>query len=213
MSPEPTLALVTEPQSAAPATASEVARLEHHLREVTLKFSDLKLQRDQLVAQQVAAPPSEAGRFNSDIARVNHEYVASALERDATQSALEQARGTRPAIATTQPAQTPPLGRQQLEFGLLGAFFLLLPLSLAFARRLWMRSSLMATRTLPEGNVVELQRLQQAVESIALEVERIGEGQRFTTRLLVEHRAEAVPRHDPPAMAPVRREVGSITPH
>lgn len=33
-------------------------------------------------------------------------------------------------------------------------------------------------------------RLEQAVESIALEVERISEGQRFTTRLLAE-RAQA----------------------
>ena len=35
-------------------------------------------------------------------------------------------------------------------------------------------------------------RLEQAVESIALEVERISEGQRFTTKLLAE-RAQAEP--------------------
>jgi len=35
-------------------------------------------------------------------------------------------------------------------------------------------------------------RLEQAVESIALEVERISEGQRFTTKLLAE-RAQADP--------------------
>jgi len=37
-----------------------------------------------------------------------------------------------------------------------------------------------------------LARLEQAVESIAIEVERISEGQRFTTRLLAE-RAQADP--------------------
>jgi len=34
------------------------------------------------------------------------------------------------------------------------------------------------------------ERLEQAVESIALEVERISEGQRFTTRLLSERHAQ-----------------------
>ncbi len=36
-----------------------------------------------------------------------------------------------------------------------------------------------------------LQRLEQAVDSIAIEVERISEGQRFTTRLLSEQRDAA----------------------
>ena len=50
-------------------------------------------------------------------------------------------------------------------------------------------------------------RLEQAVESIALEVERISEGQRFTTKLLAE-RAQA-DRVGTPS-APERR---SVTPH
>jgi len=36
----------------------------------------------------------------------------------------------------------------------------------------------------------QLNQLSQAVDAIALEVERISEGQRFTTRLLAEQRAE-----------------------
>lgn len=52
----------------------------------------------------------------------------------------------------------------------------------------------------------QLRELQQAVETIALEVERISEGQRFTARMLMERM---------PASAPIvqRREGGSITPH
>ncbi len=49
-----------------------------------------------------------------------------------------------------------------------------------------------------------LQRLEQAVDAIAIEVERISEGQRFTTKLLAE-RGAAVP----PPRAPER----VITPH
>jgi hypothetical protein len=43
-----------------------------------------------------------------------------------------------------------------------------------------------------------LARLEVAVESIAVEVERISEGQRFTTRLLSEQAQRSVPRLDRP---------------
>jgi hypothetical protein len=51
-------------------------------------------------------------------------------------------------------------------------------------------------------------RLEQAVESIALEVERISEGQRFTTKLLTE-RAQQDPLRAVPPSEPVRHR----TPH
>lgn len=51
-------------------------------------------------------------------------------------------------------------------------------------------------------------RLEQAVEAIALEVERISEGQRFTTKLLSE-RAAAEPLRGLQSSEPPRR----ITPH
>ena len=38
-----------------------------------------------------------------------------------------------------------------------------------------------------------LARMEQAIDTIALEVERIAEGQRFTTKLLSESRGEPVP--------------------
>lgn len=41
------------------------------------------------------------------------------------------------------------------------------------------------TGTSPEQDA-RLRRIEQAVETIAIEVERIGEGQRFTTKLLAE---------------------------
>lgn len=46
---------------------------------------------------------------------------------------------------------------------------------------------------LPVAEAIEarLERLENAVESIAVEVERVGEGQRFTTRLLAERGAAA----------------------
>jgi hypothetical protein len=60
-----------------------------------------------------------------------------------------------------------------------------LPLARAFARRMDRRSS---PGQVPAEISSQLSHLNQAVDAIALEVERISEGQRFTARLLSEQR-------------------------
>ena len=74
------------------------------------------------------------------------------------------------------------------EAYVLGGIFMLivfLPLSVAFARRIWRRSAAVVT-AFPRELADRLSRMEQAVEATAVEVERIGEGQRFLTRLFTE---------------------------
>jgi hypothetical protein len=73
-------------------------------------------------------------------------------------------------------------------FMMLAIIIIGLPLARAFARRMDRRGG-----TAPVSNEVssQLAHLNQAVDAIALEVERISEGQRFTTRLLSEQRDAA----------------------
>jgi hypothetical protein len=56
----------------------------------------------------------------------------------------------------------------------------------AFARRLEHQAKI---KMAPEVSS-RLERIEQAVDAIAIEVERISEGQRFTTKLLTERSAE-----------------------
>ena len=85
--------------------------------------------------------------------------------------------------------QPPPvrMGPPEEVFVLSGIFMFvaLLPLSIAFSRRIW-RKSAAAVSTLPRELVDRLLRLEQSVEATSLEVERIGEGQRFLTKLFTE---------------------------
>jgi hypothetical protein len=62
------------------------------------------------------------------------------------------------------------------------------PFVRALARR-WERDSSQAS--LPPDLTTRLERIEQAVDAVALEVERISEGQRFTTRLLSERVGDA----------------------
>ena len=63
--------------------------------------------------------------------------------------------------------------------------FVLFPLTIAFTRRLWRRGAV-AVSAIPTELMERLSRLETAVDSVALEVERIGEGQRFVSRLFAE---------------------------
>ncbi len=75
------------------------------------------------------------------------------------------------------------------------AFFLMIavvaigvPLARAYARRLDRGAG-----KLPVEVAARLERMEQALDSIAIEVERISEGQRFTTKLLSERTGVAPP--------------------
>ena len=61
----------------------------------------------------------------------------------------------------------------------------LFPLAMSAARLMWRRSRQpMIVPALQGESAQRLERLEQAVESVAIEVERISEGQRFVTKLL-----------------------------
>lgn len=67
----------------------------------------------------------------------------------------------------------------------------------------------LAQRMMPSTAEKQLGQLQEAVEAMSLELERIGEAERFTARLIAE-RVQALP--SVPNQA-ARREPGTITPH
>ncbi len=59
----------------------------------------------------------------------------------------------------------------------------------------WLNHKAIENRTasLPPASEERLARMEQAIDSIAIEIERISEGQRFTTRLLSERSAADIP--------------------
>jgi hypothetical protein len=71
----------------------------------------------------------------------------------------------------------------------------------------WMRARERAVRAeaYMDGlrSVSSQQGVSPAIDAIAMEVERIGEGQRFLTKVIAEQRPNAIPQ----------RPIGSITPH
>ena len=61
---------------------------------------------------------------------------------------------------------------------------------IVYGIRSWAARGRKGQAELPKGVDQRLERIEQAVDSIAIEVERISEGQRFTTKLLSERANE-----------------------
>jgi hypothetical protein len=77
--------------------------------------------------------------------------------------------------------------------------FVLSPIALSMSRLIWKRGSRMATApAAPAGSGERLEQIQQSVDAIAIEVERVSEGQRFVTRLLSERGGLALNASQPP---------------
>jgi hypothetical protein len=72
--------------------------------------------------------------------------------------------------------------------------FVLSPLALSISRLIWKRGSrvAMAAPALPAESGERLERIEQGMDAIAIEVERVSEGQRFVTRLLSERSGAAL---------------------
>ena len=65
-----------------------------------------------------------------------------------------------------------------------------IPLVRALAKR-WERES--ATPKVPAEVAARLERMEQSIDAMAIEMERISEGQRFVTKLLADRQPERVP--------------------
>ena len=65
----------------------------------------------------------------------------------------------------------------------------LYPLLRALARRIESKSQ--APAALPAATDARLERMEQAIDAIAVEIERVAEAQRFTTRLLADQSGRA----------------------
>ena len=163
---------------------------------------DLQEQRQQLQReydQLSAGNPGRAGiekRMSAIDARV------ADLDQQIAKSDKSVADAVAIPGARIEPPRPPRSGPPEEVFILSGMFMFIvfLPLSIAFARRVWRRSA-RAEVTLPPEMAQRMESLERGMDAIALEVERIGEGQRFLTQTMTER----VPVKAIPAEVEARR--------
>ena len=70
--------------------------------------------------------------------------------------------------------------------------FVMAPIALSISRYFWKRGSMPKQSAASADHTQRLERMEQAIDSIAIEMERVSEGQRFVTRILSEGRTGAL---------------------
>ncbi len=75
-------------------------------------------------------------------------------------------------------------------FAMIAAISLGIPLIRALTKR-WERGALMPSPTSPEVTA-RLERIEQSIDAVAIEIERLAESQRFVARLMAEQKQRSV---------------------
>jgi len=184
--PTPIAPVLAQGARTAPSATAVYEGFKAQRRERTDQLEELESTRREISAQlqQLPAGPEKTAmetRLTDIAGRI------SAVDQMLASNAASLAQASAIPGAVVEP---PPFVRQgpPEEVYVIGTIFMvivLLPLSIALARRVWRRSAAVVT-SFPRELVDRLSRMEQAVEATAVEVERIGEGQRFLTRLFTE---------------------------
>jgi len=195
-------------------TTPQLEALRARARELRLRTSDLQAREQQLRESRYPTPAGpDRERLDRQWLNARHEMTAATIELEGVNERISELRmqrdqAMRASVVTPAPAPDPPPvespGLANAGTGLMILF--LAPLVVLLVYRLFTRG-----RT-PDPLGLEasprFQRMEQAIESIAMEVEAIAEAQRFTTRILAERHQDSPPR----AQAALLQRSESITP-
>ena len=195
----------TPPTPAAPGTATAAgggftiagatpadlyAALRAQRRVLSEQLERLEDERGNLsgrIAEQ-PAPGVERQGLEQRIVNVDQRIVEVSQQLAATDREVARVAGI--PGAAVEPPPPPDTDGPAEAVAIIGVAFtalVLFPLAIAHSRRIWRRTA-KAVIALPTELAERFARLEQTVESVAIEVERISEGQRFVTKVMAEGR-------------------------
>lgn len=180
-------------------TRNEVAALRRRRDELSTQLTSASDRRNRLANSLENADGAVSRKGIEDrIAQLDGRIMG--IEADiATNGRLLQLAAmngfTTQDVSTSSPPPGTPLGLnpgQITGIAIVGTIFVLFPIVVAMAIRMLKRGARQPAPPPSPESAQRMERLEQAVDAIAIEVERISEGQRFVTRLLTEGSAPAL---------------------
>lgn len=138
------------------------------------------------VAQTIAIPQSvqDIAGLRSRRSELVDQLDRAGNRRDEVLQGMRDASNAERAEEAAREANQPLIDEDGVAIMATMAMVLAIPIVIAHARRIWKRPQ--PSRALSPATEGRVERIEQAVEAIAIEVERVSEGQRFVTRLLSE---------------------------
>jgi len=178
-----------------PATAAqmlEAARAQRSELRGQLNRVEEQRQEIQRELSQVGGPSVERtgleARLKDTDARITalDAEIAAADQRVATAAAVPGATVEPPRVNFVR--RGPP--EEAWFLGGMFIIFVMMPVAVAYARRIWRRGPVSMATEMPPELTDRLSRLEQAVDAVAVELERVGEGQRYVTRVFTEQQGQ-----------------------
>ena len=175
-------------RSGSPSAVYEALREQRS--ELRDQLERLENQRENLTDELRTPNTTDLDKKGLEQRIANVDIRIADVEKQIAEADLAVAKAAAiPGAVQPPPPPRPRQGPPEEAFALAAVFMfvVVLPLVIAYARRIWRRGSAVAA-AIPQEIYDRFNRLDQAVDSVAIEVERIGEGQRFLTRLHAEQR-------------------------
>ncbi len=181
------------PVAGVPTTAADVRALKAKRAELTSQLESAASRRARLSTQLPGKEGVDRAGIEGRIGVLDKRMMQ--LESDIAETGRQLAMAPGAVVASAEASRQFSGMDPGVGAGLTAVFiiFVLAPIALAAARMMWKRSSRPVAAPLPDDASRRLERLEQGMDAIAIEIERVSEGQRFVTRLLSESHGAPVP--------------------
>jgi len=162
----------------------EAARLAS--RELHSQLDQLRSERGQLQHQLIAAQnPTDRQGLEARLQQLDTRIV-DVQKQVAAADALLATRAAIPGVVVQEIPRGPDIPPEALVLSGMGmVFVIMLPIVIAWGVR-YVKRGTAAVAALPADLAARLTNMERGIEAVAIEVERLGEGQRFVTQLLSE---------------------------
>ncbi|HEU4629760.1 MAG TPA: hypothetical protein VFS08_08430 [Gemmatimonadaceae bacterium] len=168
--------------------AAILEALKAQREELRDQLSNVSETRSSIAAQLRRETLTDVERTGLEQRLTSMDQRIAELDKQLAESNAAVARASAiPGAVVPEPPPPPRSGPDEdmIALGMFLTFAAALPLVIAYARRIWRRSAKLI-QTIPPELYDRLSRIEQGMDAVAVEVERIGEGQRFMTRLFNE---------------------------
>lgn len=163
------------------ALRSRASELSNQLRSATNRRSEVQRQLRSATGADKAGLEQRLGVLDARIARLEGD-----IDENGTQLAslaANRTSGTQPAFPGDNFSRNRAMDNL-VPIVIVFTLFVLSPIAISISRMFWKRGSLPKHAAQSPENAQRLERMEQAIDSIAIEIERVSEGQRFVTRLM-----------------------------
>jgi hypothetical protein len=178
--------------SSLPALNQQFTQLQVQLAGLSAEWSGLSRQLESMRIDNPARPPvqAKAADVGVQMAQLRGQMATIQAQINILEhSGFPAARGPHLPRGNGRPPMDPDA---VTAIVIVFTLAVLMPLSIGIARRLWRRGSKSDAPAHDPMIAPRLDRLEQAVDAIAIEIERVSEGQRFVTKILAERPAASV---------------------